>query len=453
MLKRIFIVAALSTMTAGGSVYRSSVVYEGIDKDTLVRVIPMSAETVVLANCSPYQPRTLPAIFSMTAGMGSTQRGVGALPAPTFGSDARPAAQALRVPPAANPGAYTIGVGDVVLLSTPSSGSTVDELSGLLAAQNARQGYTVQDDGSVNIPNVGRVAIAGLTIEAAEDELFQRLVENQFDPTFSLEIAEFNSRRVSVGGAVGKPGVMPIGLQPLLLGDALAAAGSVTAPDLDFTTVRLYRDGTLYQIPATMLYERADLLNTRLADGDAVFVDTGFELDRAETYFAQQITLNQARQQARVAALSELNAEVAIRRGELSEARANYQLRRELGADNRDYVYLAGEVGTLSRFALPFEATASLADAAFAEAGGIKSDTGDVSQIYVLRASNDPREFGAVTAWHLDARNAANLSLMTDFELRPDDVIFVAQQPITRWNRAISQVLPTLFSTANLASK
>lgn len=452
MLKNIAMLAVIVGLSGCGSVYRSSAVDAGIEDGTNVRVIKMTGETVVQANRSPYQPRTLPAIFSQTAGLGSTQRGVGALPSPTFSFETPPANVILRAPPAVNPGPYTIGVGDVVLLSTPGTGSTVDELSGLLAAQNSRQGYTVQDDGSVNIPNVGRVAIAGLTVEQSEDRLFQRLVENQFDPTFSLEITEFNSRRVSIGGAVGQPGVLPVGLQPLLLGDALASVGSVAVPDQDFATVRIYRDGTLFQIPVTTLYERGDLLNTRLVDGDAVFVDTSFELDQAQTYFNQEVVLAQARQQARAAALNELNAEVSIRRGELSEARANYQIRRELGADNRDYVYLAGEVDNQSRFALPFETTASLADAMFDNAGGISSDTGDVSEIYVLRASGDPRDFGAVTAWHLDARNAANLSLMTSFELRPDDIIFVAQQPITRWNRAISQVLPTVFSAANLAN-
>ena len=104
------------------------------------------------------------------------------------------------MPPPANPGAYEIGVGDVVLLSTPTGGTTLQELSGLLAAQNARQGYTIQDDGSINIPNVGRVEIAGQTIKDAEALLFRKLVENQIEPTFSLEISEFNSRKISIGG-------------------------------------------------------------------------------------------------------------------------------------------------------------------------------------------------------------------------------------------------------------
>ena len=451
-MNKLILLVALTALAGCGSVYRSASVTPGVSDGTNVRVVPLSAETVVQANRSSYQPKTLPAVFSMTAGGGTLGRGAGALPQPTFDPESRPGTLDLRVPPAANPGAYQIGVGDVVLLSTPSTGSTVEELSGLLAAQNARQGYTVQDDGSINIPNVGRVRIAGLTIEDAEAALFQKLVENQFDPTFSLEISEFNSRKVSIGGAVSNPGVVPVSLTPLYLGDALAAAGGVSVEDQDFASVRIYRDGTLYQIPLTTLYERGDLLRTRLVDGDAVFVDTEYELGQAQSYFEQQITLVAARQAARQAALNELQLEVNLRRGQLLEARENYQSRIDLGADDRDYVYLTGEVGKQSRFPLPYDRKATLADAMFAQADGVTVETGDVSQIYVLRASSDPREFGAVTAWHLDARNAANYALSTKFELRPDDIVFVAQQPITKWNRAVAQVVPSLISVTNAAT-
>ncbi|MEO0863325.1 MAG: polysaccharide biosynthesis/export family protein, partial [Pseudomonadota bacterium] len=275
MLKHILVAATLVSLAGCGTVYRSSAVQPGPQDGTNVRVVPVTAETVVQANRAAYQPKTLPAVFSLTAGGGSGLRRAGALPEPTFQPEARPGALALRAPPAVNPGPYAIGVGDVVLLSTPSSGG--GDISGLLAAQNARQGYTVQDDGAINIPNVGRVRIAGMTVEAAEDALFQRLVENQFDPTFSLEIAEFNSRRVSIGGAVGAPTVVSVGLMPLTLSEALAAAGGVAVADQDFASVRIYRDGTLYQMPLDRLYAQADLLNTLLVDGDAVFVDTEYQ--------------------------------------------------------------------------------------------------------------------------------------------------------------------------------
>jgi polysaccharide export outer membrane protein len=62
-----------------------------------------------------------------------------------------------------------------------------------------------------------------------------------------------------------------------------------------------------------------------------------------------------------------------------------------------------------------------------------------------LRAETDPQLNGGLTAFHLDAENAANLAVATQLEIRPNDVVFVAEQPITSWNRAFSQILPQLF--------
>lgn len=403
----------------------------------------ITAENAILANRADYTPRSLPAVFSQYAGGGSL-RGAGALPEPVFERERNPGQLDVRLPPAVNPGPYRIGVGDVLLLATQQAGSTVEELTGLLAAQNRRQGYTVQDDGVIAIPDVGRVALAGLTLEEAEAELFRRLVENQIDPTFSLEISEFKSKKVSIGGAVSQPAIAPITLTPLYLDEALAAAGGVTAADLDYASVRIYRAGTLYQIPLTELFASNGLRRVQLIDGDSVFVDTAYDLEQAQSYFAEQIQLAQFKQSSRQAALNELNTEVNIRRASLEEQRRNFDRQFEYGGVERDYVYLTGEVRRPSRFALPFGHSANLADALFDAGGGLSTTFADIRQIYVLRGSTDPREFSGVTAWQLNAANAANLLMATRFELRPNDVIFVSEQPITRWNRTISQFLPTL---------
>ena len=228
-MKKIILAGVMFALAGCGSAYKSPIV-RASDDNTRVRVMQMTGETVMLANNSSYRPQSLPAIFDMTAGGGSV-RPAGVLPQPVLSPSVRPNEITSRIPPTPAVAPYPIGVGDVVLLATPRGGSTVEELSGLLAAQNTRQGYTVQDDGSINIPNVGRVQLAGMTIDNAEAELFQRLVENQLDPTFSLEIAEFNSRRVSIGGAVGRPAVAPISLTPLYLDEAIATAGGITVRD------------------------------------------------------------------------------------------------------------------------------------------------------------------------------------------------------------------------------
>jgi len=427
-----------------GAVYFSPQVSGG--DDSKVRVLALTAESALIANQSSYVPKQLPSVFFATAGVGgSGLRGAGVIPPSPTESTSRPVALARRVPPPVTPAPYEIGVGDVVLLATPQAGSTVEQLTGLLAAQNSRQGYTVQDDGAIAIPDVGRVQVAGMTLDEAEAELFQQLVAAQIDPTFSLEVAEFNSKRVSIGGAVGSPGVAPITLKPLFLQEALARSGGISASDLDFATVRIYRGGTLYQVPVRDIYN-GSASRIQLIDGDSVFVDTEYELAQAQAYFSEQIQLAEFRQQARIQALNELQSEVSLRRAALGEARSNYQAQVQLDAVDRDYVYLVGELSSPGRFVLPLGRQATLADVLFGE-GAFDNRTANPAGIYVMRGSDDPREFAAVDAWQLDARNASSFLVATRFEMRPNDVIFMSEQPVTRWNRVISQITPALIST------
>ena len=160
---------------------------------------------------------------------------------------------------------------------------------------------------------------------------------------------------------------------------------------------------------------------------------------RAQSNFSEQLALIQFRQQSRTQANAELQSAMA-------EARSNFMAQVQFDAVDRDYVYLTGEVKTPSRFALPMGRTASLADALY-EKGGFSSEKANPGQIYVLRGSDNPAEMGAVTAFHLNAREAANFVLATRMQLRPNDVIFVAEQPITKWNRFIQQLTPSIITT------
>ena len=437
---------SISLGVAGcGAIYRSPAVRAaGVDGSSVV-VVQITAETVQVANQTPYQPQTLPAAYSQTAGAGEGLRGAGELPDPPSASPRDGANTTLNLPPEVDPGPYKIGVGDVIILAMPQDpdGTPTTAAGSLSVSQNRRNTYTVQDDGAITVPDLGRVSMAGLTVPEAEDVLFQKLVENQIDPSFNIEIAEFNSSRVAIGGAVANPGVVPVALSPLYLDEALSSVGGVVATE--GAAIRLYREGQLYQIPLDSLYSDQSLARVRLLAGDSIFVDTGTDLNQAQDYFAEQIKVAELRQSARTVALQELNTVVSLNRAALNEARANYQARTDLDAVDRDYVYLTGEVGVQGRYTLPFGTQASLADALYGQAGGIPTQTGDVSEIYVLRASADPA--GAVTAWRLDASNAINLLLATRFMMRPDDIIFVAEQPVTRWGRIIQQITPSLINT------
>lgn len=448
-------IALLSTAlaTAGcGITYHSPSVREAA-AGVAVREVPLTAQSVLVANQSSYTPKRLPEAFYQTAGGGQLRFG-GALPSEPFVPEETPGTLQLRPPPQINPQTYRIGVGDVVLLATKSAGSTVEELTGLLAAQNRRQGYTVRDDGRIAIPEIGQIDIAGLTVEEAEARIFEILVRNQIDPAFSLEVSDFNSQRVAIGGAVANSTLIPLTLRPLTLSDALTAAGGIQLTNDEFGSIRIYRNGTLFQIPVKDFFEDPALQRRLLLDGDAVYVDTTYDLEQALSFYRQRLDVIQQRSQARAQAIQELETEISLRRGTLVEQRSNFEARTDLGAEQRDYVYLTGEVNKQSRFPLPYGQQASLADVLY-DSGGYNNATGSSRHIYVLRPSTNPAEFGAVTAWHLDATNAVNLSLATRLEMRPNDIVFIEEQPVTKWGRSLQQafgILGSAVQTATVAS-
>jgi polysaccharide export outer membrane protein len=437
----VFGTALGGAVTACGVVYTSPAVRDqgaGFD----VSVVALTSDTVQMANRSVYNPRNMPAYFYQAAGTATPD--LPALPdAPYIPEELRETVT-LSPPPGARHGPYRIGVGDEILLATKRNSSSVEQLTGLLAAQNSRQGYTVRDDGAIAIPEVGSVQIAGLSIEEAESRLFEALLQNQMDPTFSLEISEFNSQRVVVGGAVRSDVIVPIKLDALRLSEAIATAGGVTIRDKEFAVIRLYREGKLYQIPVVDYLGSMALQHTELQNGDAVYVDTTYDLDRALEFYRENLNVIALRTETREQALRELMAEIQIRRNNFDEKRSNFRTREEFGANQRDFVYVTGEVKEQSRFTMPYNVEVTLADVLY-DQGGFPVVTGDASEIYVLRAAAGNGS-GRMVAWHLDANNIANLSVATRMKMRPNDVIFVEEQVITKWSRALAQTLPTLIN-------
>ena len=441
---KIIALAACVGLVGCSTVYISPKVSTAVRGENVnVRVIPMTDQAALTANLSPYTPQRLPAAFSRIPNA-SVKTSGRALPLPTANNTEQPSKPQTFLPPQTEAGPYRIGVSDTVLLATPAGAGTVEELTGLLAAQNKRQGYSVQGDGSIAIPDVGRIQISGLTLDEAEAAVFDALVSKNIEPAFSLEVAEFNSKRATIGGAVNTPTIAPITPKPLYLEEALQMAGGIAPADLNHASVRLYRNGTLYQISARDVFKRAK--QVRIQDNDSIFVDAGYNKNEAQAYFEEQITLGTARRAQQAQALNVFRTEFSTRNSQIQASQSNFSQRLELGAVKRQYAYRFGEFRRQGRFTLPFEQTASLADALF-DNDGISTKEADLSQIYVLRRSVDPRELNATTAYHLNGANPIQMLTATVFELRPNDIVFVSEQPVTKWNRVISQLTPQLFNT------
>ena len=94
--------------------------------------------------------------------------------------------------------AYTIGPLDVLEVSV----FKVEELS---------KTVQVADTGTINLPLVGEVQAGGRTPRQVEQHLTKLLGEKYLqNPQISVFVKEYNSQKVSIQGAVKKPGVYPL---------------------------------------------------------------------------------------------------------------------------------------------------------------------------------------------------------------------------------------------------
>jgi len=244
----------------------------------------------------------------------------------------------------------------------------------------------VTSEGYVSIVEVGRVDVAGKTISEVEASISAALLRSGVDPRFEVSVQGFNSQKIFFGGAV-QPMALPFTDRPLSLTEVMTTAGVALDPTSD-KLVKIFRGGEEYRLSARQLLTGSDPSRYYLQGGDRVYIENMFY--RPET------------------------------------------------------VILAGEVGSQSLFPISAEARPTLSDAMFSR-GAIAPFTSDSSQIYLIRRRGD-----SAVAYHLDGSNPARLSIASEIELRPQDVIFVAEQPVTRYNRVMQQLLGAMAATREL---
>lgn len=100
----------------------------------------------------------------------------------------------------------------------------------------------VNSSGLVTLPLVGRVMLGGLTAQQAEEKLAAVYGEQYLqNPQISVFIREFTTQKVTVEGAVGRPGIYPFTGQITLLRTIALVGGGGAMARLD--EVMIFRKG------------------------------------------------------------------------------------------------------------------------------------------------------------------------------------------------------------------
>ncbi len=121
----------------------------------------------------------------------------------------------------------------------------------------------VNSNGMINVPLVGGVMAGGRTIPELEQELARRYAEGYLqNPQVSIFVTEYTSQRVTVEGAVKKPGIYPLTGRTSLLQAIAMAEGLDEFADLDgvlvFRQVNGERMAAAFDMAAVRRGEMAD---------------------------------------------------------------------------------------------------------------------------------------------------------------------------------------------------
>lgn len=95
------------------------------------------------------------------------------------------------------------------------------------SSNNIQLGYTVDNEGCINLPILGNISVKGLTRQQVVSHIIEQLQQQELvkDPIVTVE---FLNLGVSVLGEVNKPGRIPIDRDNMTILDAISQAGDLT---------------------------------------------------------------------------------------------------------------------------------------------------------------------------------------------------------------------------------
>lgn len=272
--------------------------------------------------------------------------------------------------------------------SVPSAGAI-----GIDPAANAKRlpPIRVSDSGTIQIPYVGQLAVAGRRLPEISAQIRQSLTRMSQDPQVTVSLQEAITNSVIVGGEVGRPGRLVLPTNRETLSDVIALAGGYRGDAKDLT-LRVSRKGTESELRLSAVLNGSER-DARIYPGDRI---TALRTPRSFS--------------------------------------------------------VMGASGRVEQ--IPFSTTrVSLAEA-IATAGGANPSLGDARAVFVFRIAPDENGRERSVIYHINMMKVGGYFLAQRFAIRDKDVLYIgnarSNQP-SKFVQIISQLFTPILTVTSAA--
>ena len=237
----------------------------------------------------------------------------------------------------------------------------------------------VGSQGKILLPGVGSIQAANRTLADLHNEIYKTLTERGFIPKFQLELTKFESKKAYLISKGSSSKVVNLTNSGMQLAELILSNGITIDKSTSLSLVKLSRNGKVFSMATESIFA-PNAPDVWIQDGDQI-----------------EIT-NLNYKQGQVFALS--------------------------GAGNAKIV--------------PIDPSKreTLAEVLFVSGGALSNVLAKRSEVYLLRGRNPS------VAYHLDAQNVSRILVAAQTELRPNDIVYVADRPIISFSRTLAEINP-----------
>ena len=237
----------------------------------------------------------------------------------------------------------------------------------------------VGSKGNILLPDVGRILAVNQSIDDVHEQISSILIGKGIKPNFQLELTTAVSKKAYLIQKNMGNTIIPLRSSTITLREVILESKSSIISTAGLSVITLKRNGQVFRMTGDYILDP----NTP----DILIVN-------------------------------------------------NDQIEVEILAYKPGQVFALGGAGSAQIVPIDPSKRETLADVLFVPGGALNNLLAKRSEVYLLRGQNPS------VAYHLDAQNVSRILVAAKAELRPNDIIYVADRPIISFARTLAEINP-----------